>query len=158
MSDLEALPTSAKGGYRTLLPKRLRTILRRMSETYPEEALGIERPEDVAPGGLVRGKNVRPYGPPLPDLVAYRPEAWRFLRMSRLYGVALGIVSASGNEADVTEFAQAVVRIEDWKGDLVAKWRSQADIDKFSSAFDRAVLSEHEEEIAHVALSGSKSD
>ena len=124
-----------------------------MSEAHDEEALGIERPEDVEPGGVIRGKNIRPYGPPLPDLVAYRPEAWRFLRLSRLYGVALGIVSAGGNETDAVEFAQALTRIEDWKGDLVARWRSQADIDKFSSAFDKAVLLEHEEEMAHTVWS-----
>lgn len=73
--------------------------------------------------------------------------------MSRLYGVALGIVSAIGNEADALAFTQAVIRLEDWKGDLVAQWRSQADIDRFASAFDRAILLEHEDEIAHAIWS-----
>ena len=124
-----------------------------MSEIRPEVALEIEWSEDVAPAGMVRGRNVPPHGPSHPDLVAFRPEAWRFLRLSRLFGVACGIVFAREGEADAAEFARAVVRIEDWKGDLTALWRSQADIDRFSNALDKAVLFEHEEEILHAVRS-----
>ncbi|PSJ40971.1 hypothetical protein [Allosphingosinicella deserti] len=120
-----------------------------MHETHAEENLATERLAEVRPGAILRGKNVRPYGPTLPSLVAYRPEAWRFLRLSRLYGIALGIVSAREDEAHSEGFSAAVMRIDDWKGDFVAYWRSQADLDRYSDALDKAVVLELEEEIVH---------
>jgi hypothetical protein len=122
-----------------------------------ERALPIEASRHGL-GGVVRGPVVTTYNQSLPDLIAHRAQAWRFLRLSRIFGAARGIVLCELGEDAATAFSAALIDIGDRKGDFTAGWRSEADLQRFSKAVDRAMRLEREVDILHVVGSIDRDD
>ncbi|MGF7151914.1 hypothetical protein FHS96_005582 [Sphingomonas zeicaulis] len=82
----------------------------------------------------------------MPDLVAYRPEPWRFLRLARVVGVAKYIAANELGLEEATAMINAMVQISDYKGTLGVVWRGTSHNSAFESVLSRAWASEGEVE------------
>jgi hypothetical protein len=98
--------------------------------------------------GIIRSLGHGPIAWPLPDLLAHRPDAWRFFRLAGIVGAAKALASEGGADAP-RRLAAALASIEDCKGDFTAVWRTKEDMDEFGPLIDRALAVEGEDEILH---------
>ncbi|MGB3845850.1 MAG: hypothetical protein WA940_08275 [Sphingopyxis sp.] len=86
----------------------------------------------------------------LPDLVAHRPEPWRFLRLARVVGAANYIAREELGSDEAKAMISAMVSISDYEGDFGVIWKQSAHKPAFESIVNRALISEGEDEIHHV--------
>lgn len=82
-----------------------------------------------------------------PDLIAYRPEPWRFTRLARILGAAKAL-AAQQMGADATRLiSEAMVSIADYKGDFWIIWRGSKYRPEFDRIANSALLIEGENDI-----------
>jgi len=98
--------------------------------------------------GLVRQEAFPGQG--LPDLIAHRPEPWRFLRLARIVGAAKVIADLSLGEGKGDALLKAIVSIEDYKGDFGVNWRGSIHEKQFEAILEKDLASQGEDEIVHV--------
>ena len=84
-----------------------------------------------------------------PDLIAYRPEAFRFMRLSRILGAAKAIAEAELGTSTGEELATSIVSIGDYKGDFFVVWKIGVSRALYEPIIDRALHLENETEILH---------
>jgi hypothetical protein len=88
-------------------------------------------------------------GQNLPDLIAHRPEPWRFLRLARIVGAAKAIADRELGHEQAEVLVNAMVSISDFKGDFGVIWRRSSHQERFEDIVDQALASQGEEEILH---------
>ena len=98
--------------------------------------------------GLVRQDAYLGQG--LPDLIAHRPEPWRFLRLARILGAAKVIADISLGQGKGDALIKAIISIRDYKGDLGVDWRASLHEKQYEAIVDRALASQGEDEIHHM--------
>ncbi|WP_447725894.1 hypothetical protein [Sphingomonas koreensis] len=98
--------------------------------------------------GIVRQEGFP--GESLPDLIAHRPEPWRFLRLARIVGAAKGIAHSELGQQEAKLLINSMVSISDYKGDFGVIWRLPKHNETFELVVDRALSSMGELEILHV--------
>lgn len=97
--------------------------------------------------GLVRQDGFP--GEALPDLIAHRPEAWRFLRLARIVGAANAIADQELGKQEAKALISAMVSISDYKGDFGVIWRLPTANKGYENIVDRALRSMGEDESLH---------
>jgi hypothetical protein len=98
--------------------------------------------------GLVRQEAFPGQG--LPDLIAHRPEPWRFLRLARIVGAAKAIADLSLGQGKGDALIKAMISIEDYKGDFAVNWRASIYEKQYEAIVEGALASQGEDEIVHV--------
>ncbi|NML04916.1 hypothetical protein [Sphingomonas sp. G-3-2-10] len=88
-------------------------------------------------------------GESLPDLIAHRPEPWRFLRLARVVGAARSIARDELGPDEAKAMINAMASICDYKGDFGVIWRDSGHKPVFEGVLNRALASEGEDEILH---------
>lgn len=109
----------------------------------------IERiPDEGRETGIIRRLGNENEAACFPDLIAHRPEAWRFFRLATLLGAAKALTNErhAGSGRDLEA---ALASLEDCKGDFTAVWRTRDALEQFGRFVDRALESEGEDEILH---------
>jgi hypothetical protein len=82
-----------------------------------------------------------------PDLVAHRPEAWRFMRLARVVGAAKAIAQQElGSEASLS-IVEAMIWISDLKGDFTVCWHPTRHRPEYNAILTRALATERETDI-----------
>jgi hypothetical protein len=88
-------------------------------------------------------------GDSLPDLIAHRPEPWRFLRLARVVGAAKAIADRTLGEDEAKVLISAMVSVSDYKGDFGVVWRRSMYQERFEVVLNQALVSQGEEEFLH---------
>ncbi|MDB5438522.1 MAG: hypothetical protein JWM33_949 [Caulobacteraceae bacterium] len=84
-------------------------------------------------------------------LRANRPEAWRYVRLARIFQDAERAADKAGQ---FEPWVGALCELEDLKGDATAVWRSQGDLDRFADLVTQAWVDagEKADDIYHVVI------
>ena len=88
-------------------------------------------------------------GQRMPDLIAHRPENWRFARLSDLVSSARRAAEKDFGQERSLLLVDAIKSICDAKGDFTVTWRSDCHLKDYEKIIDRALLALGEEEILH---------
>ncbi|WP_069309918.1 hypothetical protein [Porphyrobacter sp. LM 6] len=105
-------------------------------EVLEEGFSGIVRP---GPVGRLR----------LPDLIAHRPEKWRFERMTAVLTSAVIAVEQRLGPDAAARMLDGIGSFSDLKGDFLVEWRPGAHDPKFEPFLATALAEEGEDEICH---------
>ena len=81
-----------------------------------------------------------------PDLVAHRPEAWRFLRLARIVGGAKTIAFQDFGQEASLRIIEAMESISDIKGEFRVNWRASKYRSEFDDITKRALAVEKEDD------------
>jgi hypothetical protein len=92
---------------------------------------------------------VGPGGERLPDLVAHRPEAWRFERLARILQIAQSTADRERGQGEGAAMIAAMLSFADYKGDFTAIWDRARHRPAFEAIVTRALTAEGEDEILH---------
>lgn len=97
--------------------------------------------------GLVRQEGLP--GDSFPDLIAHRPEPWRFWRLARIVGAAKAIADGKLGSDSAKSLVRAMVSVSDYKGDFGVIWRRDGYNEDYEAILNRALVLEGEEEFLH---------
>lgn len=95
---------------------------------------------------------IRQGGPPgqrLPDLVAHRPEEWRFVRLANIVVAARRLAELELGASGAVLMIDAIESIADFKGDFTVCWRQDGYKKSYEPYLNRALAEEDEDEIVH---------
>src|SRR5262245_32957168 len=82
-----------------------------------------------------------------PDLVAHRPEPWRFMRLARIIGAAKAIARDELGVEGGSAMVEAMRWISDLKGDFTVGWNATKHRPEFNAILTRALATEGETDI-----------
>lgn len=85
----------------------------------------------------------------LPDLIAHRPERWRFNRLADVVEQARALAAGQLGEADAARMIDAMEYICDAKGDFTVIWRRECHQREYESFITRVLDDMGEDEIVH---------
>ena len=81
-----------------------------------------------------------------PDLVAHRPEGWRFLRLARIIGGAKTIAFQRHGRDVSLRLVEAMEVISDLKGEFRVNWRASKYRAEFDDILKEALVVEREDD------------
>ncbi|MEJ0061360.1 MAG: hypothetical protein WDM79_18135 [Terricaulis sp.] len=82
-----------------------------------------------------------------PDLIAHRPESWRFFRLTRIIGAAKAIATQELGADTAHALVAAMSWISDLKGDFTVGWHPSKHRPEFNAIVTRALSIEGETDI-----------
>jgi hypothetical protein len=85
----------------------------------------------------------------LRHLIAFRPEAWRFLRLAEISGAAKAIAEAELGPGSAAALLASMAAISDYKGDFSVYWKETDARPIYERIVDRALAIERETEVLH---------
>lgn len=85
-----------------------------------------------------------------PDLVACRPERWRFQRLADVLGAAQEIAEARLGVGEGARLIDAMREISDAKGDFSVQWTTAKRKADYEDIVDEAVAKQGEGEVLHL--------
>jgi hypothetical protein len=112
------------------------TINHKPIEVLQEGFSGVVRPGEV---GRLR----------LPDLIAHRPEKWRFERLTAILTSAVAAVEQRLGPDAAARMLDGIGAFSDFKGDFLVEWRPEAHDPTFEPFIADALAEEGESEIHH---------
>ncbi len=105
-------------------------------EALDEGFSGIVRPGSV---GQLR----------LPDLIAHRPEKWRFERLAAILTKAVEAAENSLSQDAAARMLDGMQSFSDFKGDFLVEWRPGHHEPAFETLINAVLLEWGESEICH---------
>ena len=105
-------------------------------------AIAIEPLPEDGLGGVIRCAMS-------PDLIAWRAEPWRFMRLMRVLGAAKAIAEAQLGSGRGQDLFEAIHSISDLKGDFTVVWKDRGRRLGYERIVDSALALEDESEILH---------
>lgn len=85
----------------------------------------------------------------LPDLIAHRPERWRFNLLADVTEQARALAANQLGEAQAAQMIDAIEYICDAKGDFTVLWRREGHRQDYETFVTRALHEMGEDEIVH---------
>ena len=82
-----------------------------------------------------------------PDLIAHRPEPWRFTRLARVLGATKALATQQIGAGAAQAITEAMMSMADYKGDFHIIWRQSKHNEAFDAIAARALLIEGESDL-----------
>ena len=84
-----------------------------------------------------------------PELCAYEPEPWRFMRLSRVLGAAKAIAHIKLGEGAKDDLQEAIFCISDCEGEFHVTWKDPVRRSRYEQILEEALLIENETYMTH---------
>jgi hypothetical protein len=86
-----------------------------------------------------------------PDLIAGRPEPYRFERLLLVLGAATAIAETEFGPGARKDMYDSIISMSDAKGDFSVNWKDQAHLDRYAQSVNSALLLWGEDDIEHMS-------